>query len=345
MMLEIEDLSKQYGEVRAVKELSFGVKQGEFATLLGPSGCGKSTTLHSIAGLVEPTSGTIRLRGSDITSLSPSARDLGLVFQKAALFPHMTAAENIAYGLEMHGWDEQATDDRVREMLELVQLPEHGDHKPDELSGGQQQRIAFARAIAYEPDMLLLDEPLTGLDRVLREEMRREIKRIQEEVDITTLYVTHDQEEALSLSDKIIVLNNGMKQQEGSSQEIYQEPANEFVAEFVGKSTKLTGTVTTASAPMIETQIGSVALPTGTEEGRQVAAYVRPSDIDVSYEQEGGTNEFHGDVVEVTNLGTRAEMIVRIGGKDVLIETERFPVFSTGDTVYVRFDPEEVLLI
>jgi ABC-type Fe3+/spermidine/putrescine transport system ATPase subunit len=177
-MLEVENLSKHYDEVRAVDELSFAIEQGEFATLLGPSGCGKSTTLHSIAGLIDPTEGTIRLRGSDITSLSPSARDLGLVFQNAALFPHMTAAENIAYGLEMHGWDDEAAEERVEEMLELVQLPEYGDHRPNELSGGQQQRVAFARAIAYEPDILLFDEPLTGLDWVLREEMRREIKRI-----------------------------------------------------------------------------------------------------------------------------------------------------------------------
>ena len=344
-MLEVENLSKHYGKIRAVDELNFTVDQGEFATLLGPSGCGKSTTLHSIAGLVDPSSGTVRLRGSDITSLSPSARDLGLVFQKAALFPHMTAAENIAYGLTMHGWDDQETDDRVQEMLELVQLPDHGDHKPDELSGGQQQRVAFARAIAYEPDILLLDEPLTGLDRVLREEMRREIKRIQEEVGLTTLYVTHDQEEALSLSDKIIVLNNGEKQQEGNSREIYQEPANEFVAEFVGKSTKFSGTVTTGSAPEIETEVGSVVLPAETQTGRDVAAYVRPSDIDVSYERQSETNEFEGDVTEVTNLGTRAEMVVRVEGTDVLIETERFPAFSMGDTVYVRFDPEEVILV
>ena len=345
-MLEVENLSKHYDEIRAVEELNFRVEQGEFATLLGPSGCGKSTTLHSIAGLVDPTSGTIRLRGSDITSLSPSARDLGLVFQKAALFPHMTAAENIAYGLEMHGWDEEATADRVQEMLELVHLPDHGDHRPDELSGGQQQRIAFARAIAYEPDILLLDEPLTGLDRVLREEMRREIKRIQEEVDLTTLYVTHDQEEALSLSDKIIVLNDGKKQQEGSSREIYQEPANQFVAEFVGKSTKFSGTVTaSSSSPEIESQIGPVTLPAGTEPGREIAAYVRPSDVDVSYEPEGGANEFEGAVAEVTNLGTRAEMVVRVRETDVLLETERFPVFSTGDTVYVRFDPEDVVLV
>lgn len=344
-MLEVGNLRKDYGDLRAVNDISFEIDQGEFTTLLGPSGCGKSTTLHMIAGLTKPTKGDVHLRGTDITNASPSARDIGLVFQNTALFPHMTTAENLAYGLKMHGWEKSDIDDRVTEMLELVQLPEHGDHYPDELSGGQQQRVAFARSIAYEPDMLLLDEPLTGLDRVLREEMRKEIRRIQREVDLTTLYVTHDQEEALSLSDKVVVLNDGDKQQEGTPREIYQKPANEFVAEFVGKSTKFTGTVSASSTSALDIEGGSLYLPKDVEQGRKVSVYIRPSDIGLGSDPSGSTNEFEGEIVEVTNLGTRAEVLVDIGSTDVLIETERFPHYSVGDTVYVEFNSEDMIIL
>lgn len=344
-MLEIEDFSKHYGDVRAVEDLSFSIDEGEFATLLGPSGCGKSTTLHSIAGLIEPTAGTIYLRGTDITGTSPSARNIGMAFQNTALFPHMTTAENIAYGLKMHGWDGSDVDARVQELLELVQLPEHGDHYPDELSGGQQQRVSLARAIAYEPDILLLDEPLTGLDRVLREEMRNEIKRIQDRVGVTTLYVTHDQEEALSLSDKVIVLSAGTKQQEGTPEEIYQHPENSFVAEFVGKSTKFEGEVAADSVPYLEVGSERLTLPPGTEDGTEVAVYVRPSDVTITRDRRGVDNEFRGTVSEVTNLGTRAEVFVDVGPTEMLVETERFPDLVRGDEVYVHFASEDVIVV
>ncbi|WP_423751680.1 ABC transporter ATP-binding protein [Salinirarus marinus] len=347
-MLEVRNLTKNYGDLVAVDDLSFEVDEGDFVTLLGPSGCGKSTTLHSIAGLVDPTNGQILLHGDDITDTPPNERNIGMAFQHNALFPHMTAVENIEYGLKMHGYSQKDVDDRVDELLELVQMSEHGDHKPGELSGGQQQRISLARAVAYEPDLLLLDEPLTGLDRVLREEMRREIKRIQDEVGVTTLYVTHDQEEALSLSDKIVVLWNGMKQQEGSADELYESPINEFVAEFVGKSSKFTGEVVSVADRVVDTSAGEMYLDGSMsfEEGQEIALYVRPEHVEVSPSSVEGKNVFTGRARQVTNLGSYAEVIVELAnGMTVLAETESFPSIQNGDDVYIQFDPEDVIAL
>jgi ABC-type Fe3+/spermidine/putrescine transport system ATPase subunit len=347
-ILEVENFSKDYGSLVAVNDLSFSIKQGEFVTLLGPSGCGKSTTLHSIAGLRKPTSGQIYLHGDDITSTSPSRRNIGMVFQSTALFPHMTAAENIAYGLKMHGYSGSEVDERVNELLELVQLPDHGDHKPSELSGGQQQRIALVRAMAYEPDILLLDEPLTGLDRVLREEMRREIRRIHESVNITTLYVTHDQEEALSLSDRVVILKDGIKQQIGTPEEVYQDPANEFVAEFVGKSTKFEGEVIDTSPLLVDTGSARIAAdPTARKSvGEKISLYVRPNDIEITREEVGAPNEMSVQITNITNLGGRAETLVESGdGTEILVETERFPELTMGETTFVNFPTDRVIAI
>ena len=347
-ILQVENFSKEYGDLTAVEDLSFTIRRGEFVTLLGPSGCGKSTTLHSIAGLRTPTDGQIYLQDNDITTTSPSRRNIGMVFQSTALFPHMTAAENIAYGLKMHGYSGAEVDERVNELLELVQLPDHGDHKPSELSGGQQQRIALVRAMAYEPDLLLLDEPLTGLDRVLREEMRREIRRIHEKVNITTLYVTHDQEEALSLSDKIVILNDGVKQQIGTPEEVYQHPANEFVANFVGKSTKFEGEVIDTSPLFVDTGFNRIRAghATGKSVGEHVSVYIRPNDINIATEEQGVPNELSVTIKDVTNLGSRAEAVVeQKEGTELLAEIERFPELSVGQTAFANFPPEQVIVI
>ncbi|GAB7018264.1 ABC transporter ATP-binding protein [Halostagnicola bangensis] len=280
-MLEVTGLTKSYGSLLAVDELSVRIERGEFVTLLGPSGCGKSTTLHAIAGLVEPTAGTVSLRGEDVTDTSPNDRNIGFVFQHSALFPHMTAAENIEYGLTMQGFDAVDHDEQVDRFLELVQLSDHHDHSPSELSGGQQRRLSLARALAYEPDILLLDEPLTGLDRVLREEMRNEIRTIQQEVGVTTLNVTHDQAEALSMSDRVVVMNEGKREQVGSPKELYRNPASEFVAEFVGQSTRFCGRLPTDRSRRVATD--------GSASADEAAGDVASSAVDDPKESDSGT--------------------------------------------------------
>ena len=346
-MLEVKNFTKYYGDLLAVDDLSFEVDRGDFVTLLGPSGCGKSTTLHTIAGLVDPTEGEIHLRGTDITDTPPNNRNIGMAFQHNALFPHMTATENIKYGLKMHGYDSKAIDERVQELLELVQMPDLGDHRPSELSGGQQQRISLARAIAYEPDLLLLDEPLTGLDRVLREEMRREIMRIQDEVGVTTLYVTHDQEEALSLSDKIVVMDDGTKQQEGTAKELYESPANDFVAEFVGKSTSFTGEVVSQSPLRVKDGSHEITLPgtASVQEGETISIYFRPEDIEILPTARDGENTFVGRAKQVTNLGSYAEIIVELDdGRTILVEVDRFPDVQSDSEVAIHLDPKRAIV-
>lgn len=346
-MLEISNLTKYYGDLCAVKDLSFRIEQGEFATLLGPSGCGKSTTLHTIAGLIEPTEGKIHLRGNDVTDVPSEERNIGMAFQSTALFPHMTVKENIAYGLKMHGYEKSEINERVEESLDLVDMPGHGEHRPSELSGGQQQRVSLARSLAYEPDILLLDEPLTGLDRVLREEMRGWLKQIQRETGVTTLYVTHDQEDALSMSDRVIVLNDGELQQIDYPEQIYESPENNFVAEFVGKSTMFAGEVANENDETVvyndEKKIR--VNNTGLQSGQEAALYVRPEDMKVNRQATNARNEFAGSVSNVANLGNRAEVTIDINGTRALAHTSRFPEMEVGDNVYVQFDPDQVIAL
>lgn len=348
-MLEVKNLEKRYGELVAVDDVSFRIESGEFATLLGPSGCGKTTTLHVIAGLVEPDSGSVHLRGTDVTAVPPNERNIGLVFQDSALFPHMTVERNIRYGLEMQDF-EGDFDAQIEQFLDLVQMSEYGDHKPDELSGGQQRRISFARALAYEPDILLLDEPLTGLDRVLREEMRNEIHAIHEEVDVTTLHVTHDQTEALSMSDKVLVMNDGVIEQEGDPQSLYDRPNSEFVAEFVGKSTKFEGELVTASDPVVRTGDHDVRVPADVDgdDGRPVSAYVRPEVVTVARpgQETGAGNALPGTVRGLEYLGHRAEVEVVLADGTVLTAFTRTTMdLDDGDEVVVEFDPTDVIVV
>lgn len=348
-MLEVKGLTKYYGDLVAVSSLSFHVEEGELVTLLGPSGCGKSTTLHAIAGLVSPTEGSIHLRGQEVTHHPPEKRNIGMAFQNTALFPHMTVRENISYGLKMHGFDSSKITERVSAYLELVDLPDHGDHRPDELSGGQQQRVSLARALAYQPDILLLDEPLTGLDRVLREEMRGWLKSIQREVGVTTLYVTHDQEDALSMSDSVIVLKDGEKQQESSPEGIYEDPENPFVAEFVGKSTRLTGNVTYSDGRwVLRNSQDPIYLPDREyDDGSEVVVYIRPEDIALSKSiVDDDANALRGTVQKIANLGNRAEVFVDVGNGDPAIaHTTRFPALEVGEEVVIQFETEDVIVV
>lgn len=349
-MLEVDNLTKYYGELLAVDDLSFRIEDGEFGTLLGPSGCGKSTTLHTIAGLIEPSEGDVYLRGENVTDQSPDERSIGMVFQSSATFPHMTVGENIEYGLKMNGFGSDEIDDQITKYLELVQMAEYREHKPTELSGGQERRVSIARALAYEPDILLLDEPLTGLDRVLRQELRNEIRKIQREVEVTTLYVTHDQEEALSMSDKIIVLNDGQKQQEGPPKEIYDRPKNSFVASFIGKSTELDGSVVSRSPPVIDTGVGELRVSEdsldGLDSGRPAHLYVRPEDIRLTNGSRSEKNVLEGRISSVEYLGTYVELEVEIAdGTRAIVHTDTSHDVGVGDEVNLGFDPSNVIVL
>jgi putative spermidine/putrescine transport system ATP-binding protein len=239
--LELENLHKDFGAQRAVDGLTLSVDKGEFVSLLGPSGCGKTTTLQMIAGFVEPTGGAIRLEGRDLLAVKPAKRSLGIVFQSYALFPHMTVAENVSFGLEMQGVARGERDRRVAETLQLVGLAAFSRRHPRQLSGGQQQRVALARALVIRPRILLLDEPLSNLDAKLREEMQIELRQIQRSVGTTTILVTHDQAEAMALSDRIVVMNKGRAEQIGPPHEAYERPTTPFVANFLGKTNLVNG--------------------------------------------------------------------------------------------------------
>lgn len=350
-MLEVKNLTKYYGDLLAVDDVSFRVEEGQFATLLGPSGCGKSTTLHTIAGLIDATSGSVHLRGKDVSDVPPYERNIGLVFQHSALFPHMTVEENLRYGLKMQGFDGDH-DVQIEKYLEMVQMTDHADHKPDELSGGQQRRISFARALVYEPDILLLDEPLTGLDRVLREDMRNEIRSIQQEVDVTTLHVTHDQSEALSMSDQVIVMNDGRKEQEGRPTELYERPETEFVAEFLGQSTKFEGELVEASSPVVRSGTKEIHIETNSHveavDGDDISTYIRPEEITVhpAAQANGDVNTFVGTVTDVEYLGHRAELEVELDdGTIVTAFSQTSDEVTIGDEVSVQFAPEKVICV
>ncbi|KDE59728.1 hypothetical protein EL22_18255 [Halostagnicola sp. A56] len=259
--LRLESVSKRYGAnedgTAALESVDLRVRDGEFFTLVGPSGCGKTTTLRTIAGFEEPTTGTVSFDGEPASGTKPENRDVGVVFQNYALFSHMTVAENIGYGLQfLESEGDPSSDRRIAELLELVDLEGMGDREPDQLSGGQQQRVALARALAPEPSVLLLDEPMSALDARLRESLRRQLKRIQERLEITTVYVTHDQEEALAVSDRVAVMNDGAVEQVGPPETVYRDPASRFVAEFVGDNNVFEARVLESSAEETRVEIG-----------------------------------------------------------------------------------------
>ncbi len=278
--LVIAGLSKSYGDVHALVDMDLSVARGEFISLLGPSGCGKTTTLQALAGFVLPTRGRVLLDGRDITQLPPHQRGLGIVFQSYALFPHMTVAQNIAFGLEMRGLPRSERESRTDRMLELVHLDGLGARFPRELSGGQRQRVAVARALVIEPPVLLLDEPLSNLDAQLREAMQFELRRIQRKLGTTTLMVTHDQAEALSISDRVVVMQGGRVQQVDAPHKLYEHPQSRFISDFVGKTNLLRAQVRGGQVHLAGGF--SLPLPAGTEpgaEGREVLLSLRPEKL------------------------------------------------------------------
>jgi ABC-type Fe3+/spermidine/putrescine transport system ATPase subunit len=346
MMLEVKNLTKSYGDEAAVENLSFRVDSGEFLTLLGPSGCGKTTVLKAVAGLIEPDEGRVLLRGDDVTDAKPEARRVGMVFQSSSLFPRMTVRENIEYALKPHVGDEAERTERADEYLELVRMEEKEDAIPETLSGGEARRAELARALSYEPDVMLLDEPLTGLDRALRDELKKEIKRIHDETGVTTVLVTHDQEEAISVSDRVVVLKDGRKEQEGTPRDVYRRPRTRFVAEFFGESTRFDGVVE---------ENGDVRLGTDAKirvngrgegsRGDEVSVYVRPENVDVTDDETCHDNVFVGDVVEVTEMGSYGEARVRTDEGEVLAKVGGFSEVSEGEKVVVGFDDSDAVVV
>jgi putative spermidine/putrescine transport system ATP-binding protein len=278
--LAVEGLVKRYGALAALDGASLEVGAGDLLTILGPSGSGKTTLLKAVAGFETPDSGVIRLDGQDITRTTPAARDIGMVFQNYALFPHMTVAANIAFPLRMRGWKREAIDERVAWALRLVELPDHGTRLPPQLSGGQQQRVALARAVVFNPKLLLLDEPFGALDRKLREAMQLEVRRLQRKLGLTTIFITHDQEEALILSDRVAVMRDGRIQQVGAPRDLYRQPQSRFVAEFVGESNLLRGRVVAADNAAMRVQIAdglTLAAPqSGAKPGDEIVMLLRP---------------------------------------------------------------------
>lgn len=375
-MLAVQGLFTEYPNergdiVKAAQDVSFTVAEGQLFTLLGPSGCGKTTTLRSIAGLERPRLGEISVNGQVVFSsargvfVAPNRRGFGMVFQSYAIWPHMTVFENAAFPLQVRGASPDARSgrierrtrlsrsdirDRVMRVLHAVQLGELGEREATKLSGGQQQRLALARALVMEPALLLLDEPLSNLDAKLRERMRFELKRLQRELKITTVYVTHDQSEALALSRQIAVMNEGRILQIGTPRDIYERPANQFVADFVGNTNFIDGVVrvvTPSNGVCVSTEIGDLKVQTDLElrADERVAISVRPEDVELAEDRPLGANVWEGCVDQKVFLGEAVDFRVKVGPRTLL--SRRHPTLRTkvGDTIFVQLNPEKCVVL
>jgi putative spermidine/putrescine transport system ATP-binding protein len=345
--LVIRSLSKIFGEVTAVDSVSLDVRKGEFLSFLGPSGSGKSTTLYAVAGLENPSSGDVLLNGSSILGIPPHRRDIGMVFQRYTLFPHLSVAENIAFPLRVRGWSANEITRRVQEMLSLVRLDNFGARMPSQLSGGQQQRVALGRALAYDPPILLMDEPLSALDKKLREEMQIEIRRIHKSTGVTILYVTHDQEEALRLSDRIAIFNNGYIEQVGTGRELYINPATRFVAGFVGDSNFLK----IQKIKKSDLEKVDVVLPDGTQiqsvphqrslNMQATELMVRPQFIRYSINASG----LPVTIRDVTFLGdTISALLVTRWGQEIWARTPMQDGITTGINTHITWNSADSYL-
>jgi spermidine/putrescine transport system ATP-binding protein len=354
--IRLVDLAKHFRDVRAVDGVSLDIGAGEFFSLLGPSGCGKTTTLRMIGGFELPTGGRIELRGRDVTNDPPDKRPVNMVFQNYALFPHLDVGENIAFGLRRKNVDKADIKRRVHEALDLVHLAGYEKRKPNQLSGGQQQRVALARALVNRPNVLLLDEPLGALDLKLRKQLQVELKRVQTEVGNTFVYVTHDQEEALTMSDRIAVMNRGKVEQLGSPEELYEHPTTRFVADFIGTTNLLTGAVESADGAAgtawvrLEGGDTCVVAGAGLAVGRTVELSVRPESVDIKAangRSPDGPDPIRGTVEQVAYLGGNVQYQVRTnGGLSITAlapkAEQRLPV---GSDVDVAWPPSEALVL
>ncbi|WKZ49530.1 MAG: ABC transporter ATP-binding protein [Anaerolineales bacterium] len=355
MYLTLENISKVFpsrgniGEVTAVQDANLEIQKGELVTLLGPSGCGKTTTLRMIAGFEFPTSGRIVLDGQEINFLPPHKRDMSMVFQSYALFPHLTVFENVAYGLNVQRLSKNIVTERVGRVLDLVHLQGYGDRSPGQLSGGQQQRVALARALVMEPKVLLMDEPLSNLDAKLREEMRTEIRRIQKELGITSVYVTHDQIEAMTLSDRIVIMNEGVIEQIGNPMEIYRYPNSRFVANFIGRANFIDGVVQAQNdSKLTVSSLGKGITLSDVKrdfrEGEPVILIVRPEMVQIR--KTGGL--YRGIVRRAVYLGDMIEYAVEVDGVSIL-GTETDPhiteIFPEGESVTLDFTEDRIQVL
>ena len=347
--LELDHLEKSFGAVHVVKDFNLAVEKGEFVSFLGPSGCGKTTVLRMVAGFESPTSGSIVIDGKNVTGIRPNQRNIGMVFQAYALFPNLTVAQNVGFGLRVAGQGKAEIDKRVGEMLELIGLPQLGSRYPFQLSGGQQQRVALARALAIKPSVLLLDEPLSALDAKIRVSLRAEIRAIQRELGITTIFVTHDQEEALSMSDRIVVMHQGVADQVGTPFEIYNRPATRFVAQFVGTLNLLDASVLDAAAGRIKVGDVPVALDRALPGGGngKIGLALRPETVALG-RQDGNGIVLSGRIAEVHFLGSVIRVRVTVG--DHLVSLDTFnrpdaPPPQVGSPVEISVSERDLLVL
>jgi spermidine/putrescine transport system ATP-binding protein len=349
--IRFDGVTKQFGSTTAVDDLSLSIRRGEFFSLLGPSGCGKTTTLRMVAGFEQPTEGSVYLDGEPVDDVPPYRRNVNTVFQSYALFEHLDVEGNVAFGLKRRKVDGEEITTRVAEALELVQLTGREHSRPRQLSGGQMQRVALARALVNRPSVLLLDEPLGALDLKLRKQMQVELKEIQREVGITFLYVTHDQEEALAMSDRIAVMDEGVVQQSGPPEEIYETPRKTFVAGFIGVSNLLPATVEGDGVRLSTGQRHSATLPEGSEEGDSVHVSVRPEKIFLD-DLEDGMVTVEGEIVERIYMGTTTQVIVELAPDVRMIAVEQNVARSRsddrweiGERVKLGWHPEHALVL
>ncbi len=360
MTLELDGLSHRYGSERALDDVSLALDDGELVALLGPSGCGKTTVVQAIAGHLDPTAGRVSLRGTDVTGVPPEDRNVGIVFQRPTLYPHMTVGENVAYGLKSGGLTPDRVSERVDRYLELVELADRRDASQQSLSGGETRRVELARALAPEPDVLLLDEPLSALDRGLRARLRDEIVRIQQRTGVTTLFVTHDQEDAMSVADRLVVLRDGAVVAAGAPRRLYESPPNRFVAAFLGRSNELSARVDGGDSPTVTiggTELAADAVPSELVGGSRAAVHVRPGDLTIGPVQRSddtlgdggnppdrsaasadggrfgdrpGPIEMRGTVTHVRDVGRRYDVRVEVdSGEMVTVEQNRDGVCET----------------
>ncbi len=349
-MVQLNDVSKRFGDFVAVDNVNINIKRGEFLTLLGPSGCGKTTTLRMIAGFEQPNEGEIIINGQHVEGVPPYERDVNTVFQSYALFPHMNVADNVAFGLKMKKVPKNEIEQRVHDALKMVQLQDYANRKPDQLSGGQKQRIAIARAIVNNPKVLLLDEPLGALDLKLRKQMQLELKHLQQQLGITFIYVTHDQEEALTMSDRIAVMNKGVIEQIGTPDEIYERPASRFVADFIGETNLFEGVILETTDHSSYVEISGCKIPVPKQEDCRVQdrvyLAVRPERIRISVQPGNHEAELKGKFVERVYVGSVTKTIISINDQSVVIsEYDEMVDMSPGQDVYISWQPEKAVVM